>query len=534
MDKTTAKAIKRLGNHFPLIGTLFRANGARSLVGTEEPSAVLPLIQTLNDKSQKVQELARLAINNLQGKAKNHLCLLWAEKRDKVLEAIITKCEYVASEPTILTALTTFLNGKKLGIPLSQEILAGCLTDADRRIVKGAVDSLIEGKGDEGYNVLWDFSLDHPDSIVPEVVKERGWYPKEPAERALFYFLANDFVAYHDIDFEQSYLRVWYETGRQVLKTSIASRIRKSGDTRLLAIFRTKRGGSKERHSHDEVELQIGIFLKVNNYPELFRLLKQATWTQGVQIITKLKSAGWENPDTHGRKLQERLEALTSDRETTTKLPDSYALGIYQDFRPMLLGSEVLPEDEATLFAWVDDRTNFRQRSAAIILLAEKGHAKTDVPNKASGNYTPPAPSQEGIIKMSDVANKASGDPYWQVRMASAVTEMLKPGTLSPANKTLLENDHVYWVQTILKMPQSGRLVELTPKGLEELSKAGNRSNPKQKPPDAENFFNLIKGFLSSAEREYLRTLSEFWATDIEHSDDVSYEAGERDVEIEE
>jgi HEAT repeat protein len=56
MDKVTAKAIKNLGNHFPLIGSLFRAKGARALINTEEQQAVLPLIQALKDKSPKVSQ----------------------------------------------------------------------------------------------------------------------------------------------------------------------------------------------------------------------------------------------------------------------------------------------------------------------------------------------------------------------------------------------------------------------------------------------------------------------------------------------
>ena len=33
-----------------------------------------------------------------------------------------------------------------------------------------------------------------------------------------YYFLADDLNAYHDIDFEQSYLRYWYESGPGNLK----------------------------------------------------------------------------------------------------------------------------------------------------------------------------------------------------------------------------------------------------------------------------------------------------------------------------
>lgn len=67
---------------------------------------------------------------------------------------------------------------------------------------------------------------------------------------------------------------------------------------------------------------------------------------------------------------------------------------------------------------------------------------------------------------------------------------------------------------------------------LEELKEAGLRSDPNKKPQDADNFFDLIKGFLPSAERTYLLTLGEFLGVEVVVSEEVSYEPGERDAEI--
>lgn len=512
MDRTTEKAIKRLGNHLPLIGGYLRAKGAEALIGTGEKEAVEPLLSCLRDKKERVRDKAFLAIHSLRGRARDHLCTLWAEDRDKELEGIILKAGYVASRPPLLVALTAFLNGKRPAMSISQDVLDRCIADPDPRIATRAADWLIGHKGGEAYSILWEFARARPETLIPEILRDKGYRPEDPAQRALFYFLAGGLDAYHDIDFDQSILRIWYETGEEALREAIASRIRRSGDIRLIAIFRTERGGKKRKHTTAEVDLQTELLLKGKRYEELFSLLPSATYAQGVKIITSLKERGWTHPDPRLRECQERLEGLIQGKgmKDGEAFPASYAHAIYQDFRPMLLGEETPPRDDRGLLAWAEDE-DFRKRSAGVVLLAEKG-----------------SPS------LAEAANRASGDPYWQVRMASAVAEVLRPGTLSPANRALLEQDHVYYVQAMLKMPSAGRLVDLTPQGIEALKPRGRISSPDHKPNDADEFFSLIRGFIPSAEKDYLLTLAEFFETGIMVSEEATYAAGETDVEIEE
>lgn len=266
-------------------------------------------------------------------------------------------------------------------------------------------------------------------------------------------------------------------------------------------------GGRKKKLDHGEVELQMEILQKQRNYQELFHLLPHASFEQGKRVIPGIRDARWVNPDGHGRELQVRLERLFSE-EAAAK---AYADAFYRDFRPMLIGGETPPDDEASLLVWAGDGDNFRRRSAAVTILAEKGYAG-----------------------LSGAANSAVGDAYWQVRMAAAVAELLRPGTLSPANKALLAEDHVYYVQAILKMPSARRnLAAMGTKESEALHEKCTVSDPKQRPQAADNFMELIKGFVPTAEREYLLILSEFFSTEIVASEEASYEAGETDVEIE-
>ncbi len=357
-------------------------------------------------------------------------------------------------------------------------------------------------------NAVNNLTKENPESKVAFCLNKLNRQPDDPAERALFCFLADDLEAYHDIDFEQSYLRYWYETGSDAIKDAISLRIRKSGDPRLLSVFKTDRGGRKDSLDEKDIDIQIEILLKNKKYSEVFDLLPQANYAQGKRIIDTAREAGWKNPDYIGREFQERLEMIITEKESRQNLPSPFAMSLLQDFRPMFMGDEKVPADDKTVVSWLEDEENFRKRSAALITLAERGY-----------NQLP------------DAVNKACADPYWQVRMAAAGAELLKPGSLSPVNKILLGQDHVYWVQALLNMPDSGRLVDLGPQGLEELK--GLRSDSRNRPDGQDDLFALIKGFIPAAEKEYLLTLGEYLGTESTWSEDEAYDAGDTDVEIE-
>ena len=53
--------------------------------------------------------------------------------------------------------------------------------------------------------------------------------------------------------------------------------------------------------------------------------------------------------------------------------------------------------------------------------------------------------------------------------MAAAAAELLRPETLSPANRASLADVHVYLVKAFMGMPTYGRLVDLGPAGMDKL-----------------------------------------------------------------
>ncbi len=53
-------------------------------------------------------------------------------------------------------------------------------------------------------------------------------------------------------------------------------------------------------------------------------------------------------------------------------------------------------------------------------------------------------PAESRSLTLPDAANLACGDAYRQVHMAAAAAELLRSGTLTPANRALLSDVHVF------------------------------------------------------------------------------------------
>ncbi len=181
--------------------------------------------------------------------------------------------------------------------------------------------------------------------------------------------------------------------------------------------------------------------------------LAELAWLQAVDISNTRFAYDMDRLIEHLKEMSPRSPGPPPPPAPTPAAPPSRT---FQDFRPMFLGDEAPPTDEAGLVEWAKDTSLFRRRSAAVIVLAERGSSR-----------------------LGEVANAACADPYWQVRMAAACADLLRPGTLTPANRAALDRDHVYWVQAVFKGDLGQRL---------------RISDPKSKPSAAETFFDLMSG----------------------------------------
>jgi hypothetical protein len=486
VDNQTVKAIHMLGNKWVILGPTLRRKGALALTNTSAPEAVKPLISALKDENEYVLNAATKALSNLKGAAVDELCSFWCQTRDERIKTIIKKSGYIADSPTALKIKMTFLQEKQITQPFSRDILEDCLMDLEIAICSGAVDYTLTTQKDNALDYLWNFAKHHPGTKIANLLLQRDIYPEDISERALFYFMAGDLAKYLEIDTKHAHLKNWYETSSPELKKDLINLILHHCDKGLISKIQAALDIHHFFPAKEAVNLQMDEMIKLNNLSGLFDLLPFATYDQGSRIICTIQKAGWIHPHAHLQELQERLQNIFNHYEEGLS-PLSYANVIFQDFRPMFFTGENLPENEMELVAWAQNKNNFRQRSAAVIAMIERGS-----PN------------------LKDVANRACVDEYWQVRMAAAAAEMSHPGTLSPSNRALLSKDHVYWVQVLLNIPSDGRLCDLSPADLDAYRKGGPVTEHRNKSEKSDNFYTRMTAFIHPSVREYLLTLDEY------------------------
>ena len=577
MDERTHSLLRKLKSRLPLFGAARRARAARELAGTSVPEAVGPLVEARSDRSEKVRLAVRDALAHLQGEARDRLCGLraesrdpglesvllegryaasgpaslrcltflkqgmgaayagggagevdllleclgdrdegiregarevlagltnvegidrlcglWAESRSDLLKWLLVEGGYVASDPPLLRARTIFLQRRQPETTFPREVIDACLEDPDVKVATWTAFHVLKVEGRErGKDRLWSFCMSHPETVVLKALEKWKLRPRDSRHRALFFFLLDDMESYYASDMDRSHLRYWYGTSEGALKEAIAARIRKSGDRGLTSVFRA---GRDEALDEREVALQMEILEEIGDHEGLFHLLPRASTEQGKCIVNALKTEDWTRfgLGSYGDELGERLKTAVDGATWEGASPLPCGMALYQDFRPMLLKGQTPPETEPQLLEWLRDRDDFRRRSAALLSLAERS-----------------SPC------LADAANGACSDEHWQVRLAASLAELLRPGSLSPANRNRLLNDHVQWVGAVLNLPKEDRLVEYGPEDLEWLAMSENAFSSSRKPSKPDGFYPVIEGFLPEARRAYLLALAEFFRMDV-------------------
>lgn len=140
--------------------------------------------------------------------------------------------------------------------------------------------------------------VEHEDPQARQIARQHNLRPRDPRQRALFFFLAEDWPAYRDLDFDHSLLVASYESGSRAMKRRLLEHARRTGQIDWLRDL----GASGEvRWPADltdaDWELAVTRLAGGKRYHDLWRLLQAAPPVWSAQILEHLAAAGW-TPDT--------------------------------------------------------------------------------------------------------------------------------------------------------------------------------------------------------------------------------------------
>lgn len=279
---------------------------------------VAPLVAATDDPDPQIAERARTCLLNLQSQpAVDAFCRLWSEARSPLLEAALLTAGYQAHSPLevrLLVALkTSRLTTAQEAPPEGLPVLLAATRDVDPLIAANALSALHALQRVETRDALCLRFIHEGEPLACQVAVESGYAPNEPEQRALFYFLSEQWPAYDAIDFDQSLMRTLYETGATELRQRIAGRVQVAGKTPYLTIL----AGFDYRSRADtvnpaEADLLVRILIENAEWERLWRLAPELALPFSLQIIQALAQAGWQPSDEIDQQALAELKVLAS------------------------------------------------------------------------------------------------------------------------------------------------------------------------------------------------------------------------------
>jgi dipeptidyl aminopeptidase/acylaminoacyl peptidase len=295
---------RRLRSETPLVGSWLRRSAAQALAHDGSAEAIRVLAEAIvNHFDFAVRRLSATALHGLtSADAINAASAVWQETRHEALAAILCARAWQATSPLDLQVLTALKTGRrqdllKLGAEIIEPIAQAC-ADSDPTIAAQAATLLGELEDPVHIDALCDLIARSEHSKLRKMAVEKGYTPREPGRRALFFFLTGQSERYQALDFDHRLLRAHYEMADDELRQSISSRVRESGRPELTGVIQ---GGREKRQlsamTSREWEAVISVLAENRRWEDLWAVVFEAPPEWSAEALGLLKHAGYRPVD---------------------------------------------------------------------------------------------------------------------------------------------------------------------------------------------------------------------------------------------
>ncbi len=383
----TKDKLEKLGRQLESNAFLFgrwRRRAACRALAADASAATVPLLaQALSSRDDKVVATADAALRALADPAAiDALGALWFKGRDAVLGAMVAQCGYVAREPLDVHLATAFKVGKepRLGAdPMGAvKIAVALLEDKDPAVARGAEKCLRALADPAAIDALCELTIAEPASPAAAIVREKDYQPKDIGRRCLLFLLLGQVERYFDLDFEFQYLRAEYRAADDGLRQRIGDVVRRSGDARLLGLFRAVR---RQKLASELTEREAAVVLEVHarnkQWHDIFALLFHIPISSVVAALDILAKSNWTPEDRTEAALLAELQQV---RAKVGAIPDAppgpdVALGpVFSKWIERGRSGEFIRQDDKSLRATLTQGTP-PDAVAALAALALTGRA---------------------------------------------------------------------------------------------------------------------------------------------------------------
>jgi WD40 repeat protein len=146
----------------------------------------------------------------------------------------------------------------------------------------------------EGREALCRLAMQPEQTLAREIAVAADYAPGEGGQRALFYFLTEQWERYESLDFDQALLRVVYQAGDEELRRRIAATARQVGRVEWVAVVT---GGRQKRRLGEMTDAEWQVTVEVlqgrGQWSELWQLAREAPPPWAARMLRHLKEASW-------------------------------------------------------------------------------------------------------------------------------------------------------------------------------------------------------------------------------------------------
>lgn len=164
----------------------------------------------------------------------------------------------------------------------------------ERQLILHFLDQLALQGNEIAQEALCALYLKYEDGQVLQILRQRGYLPREAAQRALFFFLTQQWERYEALDLDQRLLAMAYEQAAPLVRRRLLNLSRYTGRVGWLSVV--QRGhtvrGIRDLSDADWQSL-VAHLAQAERWSDLWKIAQVAPPYWGVQILHVLKEKDW-------------------------------------------------------------------------------------------------------------------------------------------------------------------------------------------------------------------------------------------------
>ena len=273
--------------------------GQRQIIKSEEASNFTLLLQACKDADVQIADEATALLGELQNQETiDTLCKEWVKTRSTHLTEALQRGRYVASSSLEVAVLTALKSERLDKIPEGGAVLFTLLLqaskDKDATIAAQAQLALQQLKHPEARETLCQLLIEQDEPIALKAAIASGYTPHKPSQRALFYFLTEQWDEYNALDFERTLLETAYRTEDEQLRSRITQKAQQAGRLEFMDILI---GGVQKQRLREmtdsEWKTAISVLENGKHWQAMWELAQTAPAIWSVQLLQQLKRVRW-------------------------------------------------------------------------------------------------------------------------------------------------------------------------------------------------------------------------------------------------